>query len=75
MISPGTYIWLQFTLVFLFYTNSLVNAIVYTNRIPEFRRALFSILHCRSQTQSASGFPLNDLLWRISPVYTKRAFI
>ena len=60
LISPSTDIWLQFPLVFLFYTNSLINPIVYTYRIPEIRRALFSILHCRSQTKSAPGFPQNE---------------
>ena len=61
MISPITRVWLHYSLIFLFYTNSLVNPILYTYRIPEFRRALFSILHCRSQTQSAPGFPLNEI--------------
>ncbi|XP_074632761.1 substance-K receptor-like [Acropora palmata] len=61
MISPRTRVWLHYSLIFLFYTNSLVNPILYTYRIPGFRRALFSILHCRSQTQPAPGFPLNEM--------------
>ncbi|XP_044169130.1 5-hydroxytryptamine receptor 1D-like [Acropora millepora] len=46
---------------FMFFANSLVNPLLYTVRIPEFRRALLSILHCRSQPQSAPGFPLNEM--------------
>ncbi|XP_074634177.1 uncharacterized protein LOC141892734 [Acropora palmata] len=45
---------------FMFFANSLVNPLLYTVRIPEFRRALLSVLDCRSQTQSAPGFPLNE---------------
>ena len=50
-----------FSSYFLFFANSLVNPLFYTVRIPEFRRALVSILHCRSQAQSAPGFPLNEM--------------
>ena len=46
---------------FMFFANSLVNPFLYTVRIPEFRRALLSILHCRSQPQSAPGFPVNEM--------------
>ena len=52
---------LELSLWFMVYANSLVNPLLYTVRIPEFRRALLSILHCRSQTQSAPGFPLNEM--------------
>ena len=45
----------------MFYANSLVNPVLYTFRIPEFKRALLSILHCRSQQQPAPGFPLNEM--------------
>ena len=38
---------------FMFYANSLVNPFLYTVRIPEFRRALLSILRCRSRTTFA----------------------
>ncbi|XP_074632763.1 uncharacterized protein LOC141891681 [Acropora palmata] len=52
---------LELSLSFMLFANSLVNPLLYTVRIPEFRRALLSILHCRSQTQSAPGFPLNEM--------------
>ena len=46
----------------MFYANSLVNPVLYTFRIPEFKRALKSFLHCRSQRQQpAPGFPLNEM--------------
>ena len=60
-ISLRTAVWLRCSLVFLFYTSSLVNPILYAFRIPEFRRGLFSVLHCRSQPQPAQGFPLNEI--------------
>ncbi|XP_044171928.1 lysophosphatidic acid receptor 3-like [Acropora millepora] len=49
MLSDRTYFWLYYSFLFLFYLNSLVNPVLYTFRMPEFRRALFSFLHCRSQ--------------------------
>ena len=36
---------------FIFCANSLVNPVLYTVRMPEFKRALFSLLPCRSQSQ------------------------
>ena len=45
----------------MFYANSLVNPVLYTLRMPEFKRALISFLHCRSQRQPAPGFPLNEM--------------
>ena len=47
--------------LFMFYANSLVNPVLYTFRMPEFKRALLSFLPCRSQPQSAPGFPLNEM--------------
>ena len=41
--------------------NCLVNPLLYTLRIPEFKIALISLLHCRSQPQPALGFPLNEM--------------
>ena len=38
---------------FLFFANSFVNPVLYTFRMPEFKRALFALLSCRSQPQSA----------------------
>ena len=52
---------LGFSSYFIFFVNSLVNPLLYTVRIPEFRRALLSVLHCRSQPQPAPGFPLNEM--------------
>ena len=52
---------LQLSLYFMFYANSLVNPLLYTVRIPEFKKALLSILHCRSQPQPAPAFPLNEM--------------
>ncbi|XP_044166939.1 5-hydroxytryptamine receptor 4-like [Acropora millepora] len=46
---------------FMFFANSLVNPLLYAVRIPEFKRALLSILHCRSQAQVVPGFPLNEM--------------
>ena len=54
-------LYLFYPLIFMFYANSLVNPILYAFRMPEFKRALLSILHCRSQQQPAPGFPLNEM--------------
>ena len=40
---------LGFALMALTYANSLVNPIIYTIRMPEFKRALVSLFRCRSQ--------------------------
>ena len=61
-VSLRTHYWLNYSFLFLFYSNSLVNPILYTVRMPEFRKALFSILHCRSQPQSARVFPPNEMV-------------
>ena len=52
---------LFFSFNFMFYANSLVNPVLYTFRMPEFKRALLSFLPCRSQPQPAPGFPLNEM--------------
>ena len=52
---------LGFSSNFMFYANSLVNPLLYTVRIPEFKRALVSILRCRSQPHPAPAFPLNEM--------------
>ncbi|XP_015779343.1 PREDICTED: trace amine-associated receptor 8c-like isoform X3 [Acropora digitifera] len=57
MISRGTYFRLNNFLLFLCYANSLVNPVLYAFRIPEFKKALFSVFHRRSQP--AQVFPLN----------------
>ena len=62
MISAGTNLRLNYFFVVLFYANSLVNPIFYAFKMPEFRRALFSFLPCRSQPQlSAPVFRLNEM--------------
>ena len=45
---------------FSFSANSLVNLVLYTFRIPEFKRALFSLLRCGHLLGPAQVFPLND---------------
>ena len=56
------YYWLNYFLLFLFYSNSLVNPVLYTFRLPEFRSALFTFLQCRSHPQSARVFPVNEMV-------------
>ena len=60
-ISRRTWSWLSYSFGLLFFANSLVNPVLYAFRIPVFRRALFSILHCRFQPQLGQGFPLNQM--------------
>ena len=52
---------LSLSIQMMFYANSLVNPVLYAFRMPEFKRALISFLHCRSQPQPAPGFPLNEM--------------
>ena len=64
---------LRLSVLFLFFANSFVNPVLYTFRMPEFKRVLFAFLSCRSQPQRAQVFPLNqmqDLVCRTSSVYT-----
>ena len=51
---------LKFSLIILFLMNSLVNPIVYTIRIPEFRKALL-LLFKRQRRQNARDIPLHAL--------------
>ena len=53
--------YLVLSFQFMFYANSFVNPVLYTFRMPEYKRALISFLHCRSQPQPAPGFPLNEM--------------
>ena len=48
-LSHLTLVRLAFALKALMYANSLVNPIIYTIRMPEFKRALVSLFRCRSQ--------------------------
>ena len=52
---------LKLSVLFLFFANSFVNPVLYTFRMPEFKRALFAFLSCRSQPQPAQVFPLNEM--------------
>ena len=52
---------LLLSVYFLFFANSFVNPVLYTFRMPEFKRALFAFLSCRSQPQPAQVFPLNEM--------------
>ena len=49
---------LNLSLLLLFYTNSFVNPVVYTIRMPEFRKALL-LLFTRRQRQNAAAIPLH----------------
>ena len=51
---------LEFSLIILHFMNSLVNPIVYTIRIPEFRKALL-LLFKRQRRQNARDIPLHGL--------------
>ena len=51
---------LDFSLKILYFMNSLVNPIVYTIRIPEFRKALL-LLFKRQRRQNARDIPLHAL--------------
>ena len=52
-ISSLTYLRLKLSLSLLYHTNSLVNPIIYTIRMPEFRRALRTLFK-RRQGQTAA---------------------
>ena len=43
----------RFILLLLFYTNSFVNLIIYTIRIPEFRKALIALFTCQKRQNAA----------------------
>ena len=60
-LRTSTPFYLSLSSLFMFYANSLVNPVLYAFRMPEFKRALLSILHCRSQQQPAPDFPLNEM--------------
>jgi len=60
-IFTETWIRLVLSADFLFFANSFVNPVLYTFRMPEFKRALFALLGCRFQIQPAQVFPLNEI--------------
>ena len=57
-LSLSTFFHLNNALLFLYFANSLVNPILYAFRMPEFKRALVSLLRCRSQPAAVQDFPL-----------------
>ena len=57
-LSPSTFFHLNNAFLFLLYANSLVNPILYAFRMPEFKRALVSLLRCRSQPAAVQDLPL-----------------
>ena len=59
-LSPQESVLLQFSLLILYFMNSLVNPIVYTIRMPEFRKALL-LLFKRQRRQNARDIPLHAL--------------
>ena len=59
--TNSTWFLLHSFSILLFSANSLINPVLYTFRIPEFRRALFSLFRCRCQPELVQVFPLNDL--------------
>ena len=53
---------LNYTLLFLFYANSLVNPILYAVRMPEYRSAFLALFRRRAQQQRQVGvFPLRNM--------------
>ena len=59
-LSPQELRRLNFSSIILYFINSLVNPIVYTIRIPEFRKALL-LLFKRQRRQDARDIPLHAL--------------
>ena len=59
-LSSQESVRLDFSLKILYFMNSLVNPIVYTIRIPEFRKALL-LLFKRQRRQNAQVIPLHAL--------------
>ena len=56
-LSLSTFFHLHTAFLSLHFANSLVNPLLYAFRMPEFKRALVSLLRCRSQP-AAQDFPL-----------------
>ena len=50
-ISYHTRLHLSYSLHCLFYGNSLINPLLYALKMPEFKRALFLLLRCRSRSE------------------------
>ena len=56
-LSIQEYFRLGYSFCFLFYANSLVNPIIYTTRMPDFKKALLSLF--RRQQRQNVAIPLN----------------
>ena len=56
-LSFQEYFELKYSLIFLFFANSLVNPILYTIRMPDFKKALLSLFR-RHQRENVA-IPLN----------------
>ena len=56
-LSIQEYFRLDYSFCFLFYANSLVNPIIYTIRMPDFKKALLSLF--RRQQRQNVAIPLN----------------
>ena len=59
-LSRQEFVRLSFSLKILFLMNSLVNPIIFTIRIPEFRKALLVLFKCQ-QRQNAGVIHLHAL--------------
>jgi len=61
-LSFSVYFHLESALLVLFYANSLVNPILYTIRLPEYRSALLALFRkLRPQQQRQVAVPLRDM--------------
>ena len=60
-ISDQTSPHLLYSLRCLFYANSVINPLLYALKMPEFKRALFLLLRCRSRSEPVLVFPPYDL--------------
>ncbi|XP_068690255.1 QRFP-like peptide receptor isoform X2 [Montipora foliosa] len=60
-ISYETWQHLELSLRCLFYGNSFINPLLYALKMPEFKRALFLLLRCRSRSEPVEVIPLNDI--------------
>ena len=60
-ISPQTRWLSEYFLTFLLYANFFINPLLYAYKMPEFKRALLLLLHCRFRSEPVQVFPLNDM--------------
>ena len=61
-VSEKAFVRLELVLLIFYYANSLVNPILYTARMPDFRRALVALFRRRpQQLNQARVIPLRDM--------------